>query len=41
MDFAQFWERDKVFLNRRKDLCMREELERREIEERKKREATA
>ncbi|QDZ18586.1 hypothetical protein HOP50_02g10900 [Chloropicon primus] len=35
-DLRYLWERDKIFLQQRKDLCMREELERREIEERKK-----
>ena len=37
VDLVQLWERDRIFLQQRKDLCMREELERREIEERKKR----
>ena len=35
-DLLHLWERDKIFLQQRKDLCMREELERREVEQRKK-----
>ena len=34
-DLLHLWERDKIFLQQRKDLCMREELERREVEQRK------
>ena len=36
VDLIHLWERDKIFLQQRKDLCMREELERREVEDRKK-----
>ena len=31
-DLLHLWERDKIFLQQRKDLCMREELERREVD---------
>ena len=36
MDLLHLWQRDKVFLQQRRDLCMREELERKEVEERQR-----